>query len=259
MRISIFNRNNTLDYKKEYRKMMKVLTSKCITLNKKNYTYFDFINQYLFHSWNYRGTYLDVYEYLESIGIHLDNKKISLENLLNLIEFLLNMQQLIESSKYYSKNITYSVKCSSILFHNILLLLEEYHYQAYSIDDKVYIYQEDIDYEDILETLSDDMNELILSYKSINNNGMKMKKMILEKIYHILEKKEEDYKKMNPTIYNTIKLVITKMGIVGNMDKKYQNLSNYKIKKYYDYTVELILYLIKTKSVLKYKDEIRNC
>lgn len=258
MRISIWNRTNTTNYKKEYQKIIKILSSKCITLNKKTYSYFDFINHYLFNSWTYRGTYLDLYEYLDSIGIYLNHKKITQDNLLNLMEFLLNMQQLIESSKYYSKNIIYSTKCSSILFHNIPVLLEEYNYQAYGIDDKVYILPKDINYEDILETLPDNINELILNYRRINNNGIKMKRMILEKLYLYLEEREEEYRKYNSSIYNTIKLVITKMGIIGPIDKRYQNISSYKLKKYYDYSLELILYLLQTKNILKYKDEIRN-
>lgn len=258
MRISILNKNNSDNYKNEYKKMMKILTSKCITFEKKKYAYFDYMNTYLFNTWPYRGTYLDIYEYLRHIGISENNKKITLDNLLNLIEFLLNMQLLLESSKYYSERTTYSVKCSSIIFHNIPVLLEEYSYQAYDIDDKVYIYQQDIEYEDILETLPDNIKELILTYKSINSNGIKTKRLILEKIYYYLEKHQEKYKKYNPTIYNTIKIVITKMGIIGNMDKKYQELSNYKLKKYYDYCFELIMYLIKTENILKYRDEIRN-
>ncbi len=258
MRLTIFHKNNVLNHKNEYKKIIKILSTKCITLNKKNYSYFDFINHYLFNSWTYRGTYLDLYEYLDSIEVYFDHKKITIDNLLNLIEFLLNMQQLIESSKYYSKNITYSTKCSSILFHNIPVLLEEYGYEAYGIDDRVYLYKKEIEYEDILETLPDSLNELILSYRSMNNNGIKIKKMILEKIYYLLEQKEDSYKGINPSIYNTIKLVITKMGIIGNIDKKYQGLSNYKLKKYYDYSFELILYLMKTKNIIKYKEEIRN-
>ena len=45
MRISILNRNNNDNYKKEYQKMIKVLTSKCITVHNKKETYFDFINK----------------------------------------------------------------------------------------------------------------------------------------------------------------------------------------------------------------------
>ena len=257
MRISIFNKSNINSYKNEYLKIIKVLNSKCISINKKNYSYFEYINNFLFNSWPYRGTYLDVYDYLESIGVSLTNKKITLDNLLNLIEFLINMQLLIESSKYYSKNTTYSIRCNSILFHNLPLLLEIYNYQAYNIDNKIYVYKKDIEYEDLLETLPDNINELILTYNSINNNGIKMKRLILEKIYYYLEKHEE-YKKLNTTIYNTIKLVITKMGVIGEIDKKYQNLSNYKLKKYYNYSFDLIIYLMKTKSINKYREEIRS-
>lgn len=258
MRITIFNKNNTSSYKKEYLKIIKILSSKCITLNNNSYSYFNFVNKYLFNTWNYRGTYLDLYEYLESIEVTFNNKKITIDNLLNLIEFLMNMQLLIESSKYYSKNIMYSVKCNSILFHNIPLLLEQYNYEAYSIDDKVYIYKKDLLYSDLLETLPDNISELILMYSSINNTGIKQKRLLLEKIYLYLDKNSDKYKKLDSPIYNTIKLVITKMGVIGNIDKKYQDISNYKLKKYYDYCFDLIIYLIKTEDILKYKEEIKN-
>ena len=48
------------------------------------------------------------------------------------------------------------------------------------------------------------------------------------------------------------------MGIIGEIDKKYMNLSNYKLKKYYDYCYEMILYLLETENILRYKDEIKN-
>lgn len=258
MRISIFSKSNTSDYKKEYLKIIKVLSSKCITLNNNSYNYFNFINKYLFNSWNYRGTYLDLYEYLESIDVIFNNKKIVLDNLLNLIEFLMNMQLMIESSKYYNKNISYSIKCRSILFHNIPLILEKYNYEAYNIDDKVYIYKKDLMYDDLLEELPDDVSELILMYSSINNIGIKQKRLLLEKIYLYLDKYNDKYKKLNSPIYNTIKLVITKMGVIGNIDKKYTDITNYKLKKYYDYCFDLIIYLMKTENILKYKEEIKN-
>ena len=258
MRISIFNKNNTSNYKSEYLKIIKVLSSKCITINNNSYNYFNFINKYLFNTWNYRGTYLDLYEYLDGVGITINSKKVNLDDLLNLIEFIMNMQLLIESSKYYSKNIIYSVKCRSILFHNIPLLLEQYNYEAYNIDDKVYIYKRDLLYTDLLETLPDSLSELILMYSSINNIGIKQKRLILEKIYNYLDKDSEVYKKLNSPVYNTIKLVINKMGVIGNIDKKYRDLSNYKLKKYYDYCFELVIYLIKTKDIIKYRDEIKN-
>ena len=258
MRISIFNKKNVSNYKNEYKKIIKVLNSKCITIDKKNYSYFDFINKYLFNSWNYRGTYLDVYLYLDSIGVSLDNKKITLDSLLSLIEVLLNFNQLIESSKYYSKNVIYSTKCSSILFHNIPIILEELNYQAYSIDDKVYVYERDISYEELLDMLPDSINELIISYKSINNNGIKMKRIILEKLYYYLEENKDKYRKNNSNIYSTIKTVITKMGVINGIHKSYQGLSNYKLKKYYDYCFELMIYLMNTEVIMKYRDEIRS-
>ena len=47
------------------------------------------------------------------------------------------------------------------------------------------------------------------------------------------------------------------MGVRGNIDKKYQHLSSYKLKKYYDYCYECILYLLKTENINKYREEIK--
>ena len=41
MRISIFNLNNNDTYKDEYIKIIKVLNSKCITMQRKTYSYFE--------------------------------------------------------------------------------------------------------------------------------------------------------------------------------------------------------------------------
>ena len=80
MRISIFNLNNKTSYKEEYLKILKILNSKCISFKNKKYTYFEFTNEYLFNNWKYRETFLDIYEYLEFIGIKINTKKIIFKN-----------------------------------------------------------------------------------------------------------------------------------------------------------------------------------
>lgn len=258
MRMSIFNLNNNDTYKDEYIKIIKVLNSKCITIQKKTYSYFDYINTYLFNNWKYRNTYIDCYEYLKFIGVNVNSKKISLDAFINLIEFILNIQILIESNKYYNDNTTYSVPAKSIIFHNIPLILDKLEYQAYDLDDKVMIFKKDIDYEDLFSIVPDDINELILSYSNINNNGIKTKRIILNKLYNYLLSDVEKYKSYNSSLFSSIKLVVNKMGVIGNIDKKYQNLSTYKLRKYYDYCFNMITYLLRTETINKYKDELKS-
>lgn len=258
MRMSIFNLNNNDTYKDEYIKIIKVLNSKCITIQKKTYSYFDYINTYLFNNWKYRNTYIDCYEYLKFIGVNVNSKKISLDAFINLIEFILNIQILIESNKYYNDNTIYNVPAKSIIFHNIPLILDKLNYQAYDLDDKVMIFKKDIDYEDLFSIVPDDINELILSYSNINNNGIKTKRIILNKLYNYLLTDVEKYKSYNSSIFSSIKLVINKMGVVGDIDKKYQNLSNYKLRKYYDYCFNMITYLLRTETINKYKEELKS-
>ena len=258
MRMSIFNLNNNDTYKDEYIKIIKVINSKCINIQKKTYSYFDYINTYLFNNWKYRNTYIDCYEYLKFIGVNVNSKKISLDAFINLIEFILNIQILIESNKYYNDNTIYNVPAKSIIFHNIPLILDKLNYQAYDLDDKVMIFKKDIDYEDLFSIVPDDINELILSYSNINNNGIKTKRIILNKLYNYLLSDIEKYKSYNSSIFSSIKLVINKMGVVGDIDKKYQNLSNYKLRKYYDYCFNMMTYLLRTEAINKYKEELKS-
>ena len=175
MRISIFNLSDKSNYKVEYNKMIKVLNSKCITYKTKHYTYFEFINKFLFNNWKFRKTYLDVYEYLEFIGININSKKTSLDAFLNFIEFILNMDLLLSKIKIYYDEVKYSTSARSIIYHNIPLILEKEGYCAYDLDDKIIISSIDTDYDDLKSILPDDINELILSYKNINNNGIKQR------------------------------------------------------------------------------------
>ncbi len=258
MRISIFNRQNNVSYKNEYIKMIKELNTKCVIFNNKSYTYFDFVNTHLFHNWKFRGTYLNCYDYLHSIGVDVNSKKISLDNFLNFIEFILNIQLLMDNIKYYETNTKFSITAKSIINHNIPIILDFLGYQAYDLEDRIFISTKDLDYDDLKDIIPSDIYELMLSYKNTNNNGIKMKRLILYKIYDYMLKDIDKYKSYNTSIFNSIKTVITKMGISSNIDKKYSDLSNYKLRKYYDNCFYMMTYLIRTENIFKYRDEIKN-
>ena len=85
-----------------------------------------------------------------------------------------------------------------------------------------------------------------------------MKRIVLNKIYNYLCLDIDKYKSFNASIFNSIKLIITKMGVSSEIDKKYISLSNYKLRKYYDYCFRLMCYLINSEYVYKIRDEIRN-
>ena len=257
MRIPIFRLNSTSNYKNEYSKMLKVLNSKCIEFDKKNYTYFEYVNAHIFNNWKYRGTYLDTYEYLSFLGINIKSRKITEEGFINFLEFILNIQQLINSLSFYSNNTKYSISCKSILVHNIPLILDSLGLEAYSMDDKVMILEKNIEYEELLKLLPNDIEECILSYKNNENSGIKIKRILLNKIYDYMDKDIEKYKSYNTSLTNQIKSIVTKMGIIGEIDKKYKDLTNYKIRKYYDICFQMMVYLLHTENIMKYKDELK--
>ena len=258
MRKTIFNLDNKIIIKDEYLKIIKVLNSKCVLYNNKSYSYFEFINNHIFNNWEYRSTFIDVYEYLNYLGINLKNKKINMSSFINLLEFLLNIELFIENNKYYSLNVTISTQCRSILQHNIYLILEGLDYEAYKLDDKVIIYKRNLDFNSLLEVLPNDIYELLLSYNDINNNGIKIKRIVLFKIYQYICRDYDKYKSYNSTILTSVKFIVTKLGISGDIDKSYKDMSLYKLKKYYDYAFTMMVYIIRSEIVLKYRDEIRN-
>ena len=85
-----------------------------------------------------------------------------------------------------------------------------------------------------------------------------MKRIILNKIYDFICLDYDKYKSYNPSVFNTIKFVINKMGVIGKIDNKYKNLSNITLKKYYDDTFYMLTYLIETDNVINKRDNIRN-
>jgi len=258
MRISIFNLNNKTNYKDEYIKIIKVFSSKCVTYKGKNYNYFDFVNIYLFNNWKFRETYLDIYDYLEFIGVNIKSNKISYDSFINFLEFILNMDLLLSKIKLYYDETKFNTNTRSILYHNIPLIIEKLGLEAYDLDDKIVISTIDTNYNDFSEIVPNEIHELIISYRSINNNGIKTKRIILDKLYSYMENNINKYKNYNSVLFNTVKIVILKMGVRYDIDKKYSELSNYKLRKYYDYCFEIICYLIKTEDVIKYRDLIRN-
>ncbi|MBR3660641.1 MAG: hypothetical protein IKN63_01915 [Bacilli bacterium] len=258
MRTPIFNLNNKTSYKDEYNKIIKVLNTKCVSYNKKEYTYFDYVNTYLFNNWKYRNTFLDCYSYLEFIGVNLKSKKITKSAFINMLEFILNMEYLMESIKSYYEKTKLSTLCQSIIFHNIPLILESFNLEPFYLDDKIIISSKNINYEDLRELVPNDIYELLLSYTSINNNGINMKRIILNKIYDYLSLDYDKYKSYNPSIFNTVKFIINKMGVIDKIDKKYKNFSNITLKKYYDDAFLMITYLIQTDNITSKKDEIKN-
>lgn len=253
MRTPIFQIQNHKSFKEEYLKIMKVLSSKCVLYDKKNYTYFDFIDTYLFQHWNYRGTYLDCSSYLLSIGIDLNHfHKIHEEAFFNFLEFLLNIQLLMESMKKM-KSVTFSDTCQSILFHNIPYIIEEMGYSIYDLDDQVYLLPRDVTYDDFMDTIPNTLKECMILYRSYNHQGMKMKRMILSKMYPMMEK----YKPNHTGVYMSMKHIVCKMGIIGEIDKKYKGFSHYKLKKYYDYCFEMMCYLVNSHKIQQYREEIK--
>lgn len=77
---SIFEIENRLDIPKEFSKLINIFHENSqatiyeVGYNTSKYgTFMDAINKKIFLQWEYRDTFLDAYEFLEHLGIDIDN------------------------------------------------------------------------------------------------------------------------------------------------------------------------------------------
>ena len=65
-------------------------------------------------------------------------------------------------------------------------------------------------------------------------------------------------KPFKEAIQNGAEAIMVGHILAKDIDKKYSDLSNYKLRKYYDNCFCMMSYLIRTENIIKARDEIRN-
>lgn len=254
MRKSIFEIENRLNIDCEFRNFLKCLYEDYSIVYKSHYyNLWEFIDKYAFNLWQYRDTFIDLELYLTHIGISKEmlfqGSRIDEVSFLNFIEFLLNIKYVIDCN-YDFPYICRSSRVKNIIDHNVPLILEKMNYVSYRKGDKILIRKRDSDVDSILELVPDDIQNLLLEYNDIRNNNLESKKSILKKIDLFIEKRKSVYKSLNSSTYDTIQVIVNKMGINHPLEEKpYVDITEEKLIDWYDKCFKLMIHLIRTEDI----------
>ena len=261
MRKSIFEIENRLDINNEFKKIMTMLLKKnTIYRGVYYYSYFEYIDKYIFNQWPYRDTFIDTDEYLLHIGIsnqQVINDKIDEGNFLNLLEFILNLSKLFKNEIDNSRSTINDQKLISILDHNIPLILEKMNYKAININNRIEIIKRDSDVDSVLELVPEDIALVLLSYNDIRiKDNIDEKKHILKQIDLYIETNKNKYRSLDKRLLDTIGTIVDEMGINHVIKKdKYKKLSNKELLEWYDKCFLLMIHLIRLETINKIKNE----
>lgn len=263
MRKSIFEIENRLDINTEFERLFDSLCEKeTIYYNYSSYSYFQFVNEYIFNRWEYRDTFVDLHEYLEFLGlnesIQCGHTNIKEKEFLNFLEFLLNIMYCMEIN---NKNLGFSynnIKVKNIIFHNIPLILEKMNYKVSKDNDKFCIIKRDEDVDSILEIVPENISQLLLSYNDIRNNNKDSKVAILKGIDLYLETgdNKKKFKSIDSNLVDSIGTIVNKMGVNHPINEEpYLSLGEKSILEWYDKCFKMMIHLIRSKDVAEIKKQ----
>lgn len=259
---SIFELENRLDIKKEFDKMLQVLQGDenaviyCTPYHLREYGRFiDGINETVFLEWKYRDTFIDVYDYLDFIGIDeifLEDGDYSDENkFLLYIEFIINIANLIKDSE----KIELLPKTLATI-ENIPVILEKMNYKLEKIGDKIVITKRSSDVDSILVKTPNDIRSMLLEYNDFRiRNDINMKKKILKELDLYIEK-NINIKSFDKELDNSIGVIVNKMGVNHPIkEEPYKNFSREQLLEWYDKCFLMMIHAIRTIEIKNIKDE----
>lgn len=266
---SIFELENRLDINKEFEKIVyELYEDEQAALyaedehHLEQYTsLIDAIDKMVFLKWKYRDTFMDVEEFIDSIGI--DPERVLLrgtyyigkEKFLLFLEFLINMYPLMKLEKIELS------KRALALFQNIPTILEKMNYKLEEVEDKIVITKRDSNVDSVLTNVPNDIAYLLLEYNDFKIcNDINEKKAILKAIDLYLDNDDKKIKKqikgIDKELVDTFETILNNMGINhDNSDQKYKSMPDEEKIKWYDKCFLLIIHGIRAITVNEIKNE----
>ncbi|MCI9038390.1 MAG: hypothetical protein HFJ29_00680 [Clostridia bacterium] len=261
---SIFELENRLDINNEFEKLLQAFQGEGYAVKYKNQynlreygSFMDGINNTVFLEWQYRDTFLNVYDYLDFIGIDeifLENEDYNDENkFLLYLEFILNMAKLL----CYSDKIEL-MPITAAAIENVPRILEKMNYKMEELEDKVIITKRDANADSILEKVPEDITKLLLEYNDFRiSKDIKEKKRILKSLDLYMDKDNKFIKKnINNELKNCIETIVNNMGINHETEKEPFNTMTDKEKiEWYDKCYLMIIHAIRSIEIKKIMEE----
>ena len=263
---SIFDLENRLDINNEFEKLVRelyedrnaALYAEDKYRPKEYSTLIEAIDKMIFLKWKYRDTFIDVDEYLEHIGVDYERTliygaaPIDKINFLYFLEFLANMWVLIKKED----SIELSQRAIAVM-KNIHKILEKMNYKLKELEDKVVIVKRDSDVDSVLTLVPVDIANILLEYNDFRiQNDIEAKKKILKDIDLYIEKHKEIKEQTDSELYNSIGMVVNKMGVNHPIkEEPFKSFKEKQLIEWYDKCFLMMIHAIRTVEVNKTKQE----
>ena len=251
MRKSIFEIEVRVDINTEYKNLKNILLeSNSLFYNNDWYSLYKFLNDEVFPVWKYKGLYIDFQDFLNKLDINISSNVCDEEKLLYILELLINLWPLAKKKLDFRNSEFFSKRVIGYLDISIPTVVEKLNYQIVKDGDKSIIIKRDADVDSVIDIVKEDCSKLLLEYNDIRNNTMISKSNILKGLDLYIEEEKEKYKSLDNDTYNSIQLIVNKMGINHPINEEpYKSYSTEEIEIWYDKCFKLMIHLIRKKSV----------
>ena len=236
---------------------------------------FEFVDSRCFKEWSYRGHFLDVKDFLESIdynGIKQAAKNGDVESFMTLIELTYNFWHLAEQDISDEKT---GSKWQNNFYHlqDVMLdSLEKYNHKAYIDNDRILIIEDKPEVTAVAEIIEQSLAMDIIRYNHRSLQGeLDLKKTILLSLGAELEPRRKELQAFNKQLSEDIFFMLNNLNIRHNnrskKDKNYKEhvakMRKERLEKWYDelYQMMLLAFLLldnveRTSQVKELKDKI---
>lgn len=259
IRKTIFDLENKLDIDAEFCRMRDILFDDSFSVSFYNHRYSSFIdavNTDFFSSWPYRDTFIDIYDYLDFIGINRNilggYSEINKQSFLYFLEFLANLSSFV-SDKVKTNRVKYDIdKRVTACISNIRIILAKMHCRLEKLGDKVFIIKSNIDVDSVIKSIPENVANLLLSYCDFRiEDDIEAKKTILKKIDIYIDKNKKLFDKYDgvPTIRNDMDFIMNKFGINHAIHEKFSSLQKSELLDLYDSCFILVLDIFRRREV----------
>ena len=259
---SIFELENRLDISTEFNKLLEIFEGDKEAViyenkygNKVYGRFIDGINETVFLEWKYRDTFLDVFEYLEFIGINeifLEEGNYNDQNrFLLYLEFIVNMAYLIKNN-----NKIKLLPKTNAAINNIAIILEKMNYKIDELDDKIVIIKRNSDVDSVLNTVPEDISKRLLEYNDFRiSKNINEKRKILKSIDLYMDNENKYIKRnIDNELKNCIETIVNNMGINHNNEEEpFISMTIEEKLEWYDKCFLMMIHAIRSIEVNKIK------
>lgn len=280
MRKSIFDiASESINMSNETNRLISMTESEkllCVNTNT-YYKLFEFIDEYCFSDWDYRGHFIDVKDFLKSIDYNSLKTRATFrtDDFITLIELIYNLWYLSQKA-FLNEKRGYKLQWCGNYYHLKDVMddiLDQYNQKAYIDGERVLIIEDKPEVTAVAEIVETNLALDVIRYNHRSLQGeVELKKQILISLGAELEPKRKELQTINKQLSEDIFFMLNNINIRHNnrskKDKsKYKEcvakMSKKQLEKWYDELYQMMLLAIllldntdRTVKVKELKDKI---